>query len=169
MTDPFATPAKIASEFPTAASFRGRLVLIQPTVLDLDVPNKANPALKSDRMTATVTVVDGAGPIQLFSNSTPTGKFLQGPEFKGVYFSQDRIIKAVLPDRVMVPGKLVLARIETFKPGGAPGKGNPWGLVDPTPADADMARAFLANRMVAAATAPSAGPAPDDELDPFQQ
>ena len=79
MNDPFADPTPIASDFASADSFRGRLVLIQPTRLELDVPNMQNPSQTSDRVTATVTVVDGQGPVQIFAQRVPTGKFLFFP------------------------------------------------------------------------------------------
>jgi hypothetical protein len=156
MTDPFAAPAPIASEFASADSFRGRLVLIEPTGLELDVPNQTDPSKKADRLTATVTTVDGQGPVQIFSQKQPTGKFLDGPAHKGVWFSQDRIVKGVIGDSRSLVGKgMVLARLETYKPGKGAGIGNPWGLVDPTDADKQLARDFLANRTVAAASAPA--------------
>lgn len=166
--DPFAAPAPIASEFASADSFRGRLVLIQPTKLELDVPNMQDASKSADRITATVTTVDGLGPVQIFSQKAPTGKFLEGPEHKGVWFSQERIVKAILPDRVLPPsGRMVLARLETYKPGRGAGIGNPWGLVDPTEADKQTARDFLANRTITQAVAPAQAPAGDDE-DPFK-
>ena len=163
MTDLFATPAPIPSEFASADSFRGRLVLIQPTGLELDVPNVRQPGKFSDRLTATVTTVDGLGKVQIFSEKAPTGQYLDGPEHKGVWFSQERIVKAVVPERVVRPGTMVLARLETFKPGKSAGLGNPWGLINPTEADKQMARDFLAGRIVAGATAEDVNPfAPKD-------
>ena len=161
MTDPFAAPAPIASEFASADSFRGRLVLIVPTGIELDVPNQQDPTKKQDRLTCTVTTVDGQGPVQIFSQKVPQNKWLDGPEHKGVWFSQDRIVKGVIGDtRTIAPGTMVLARLETYKPGKVQGIGNPWGLLPPTDADKQTARDFLANRTVAAASAPA--PAADD-------
>lgn len=160
MHDPFADPTPIASDFASADSFRGRLVLIEPTKLELDIPNQQDPSKSADRMTAKVTVVDGQGPVQIFSQKAPTGKFLEGPEHAGVWFSQDRIVKAVLPERYYVPGRMVLARLETFKPGKGAGLGNPWGLLPATDADKQIARNFLANRTVGGAAAPTQQVAP---------
>jgi|SRR5688572_20818523 len=154
VTDPFADPTPIASTFASADSFRGRLVLIQPTFIELDVPNAKNPGQKSDRVTATVTTVDGAGPVQIFREKVPTGNYLTGPEHKGVWFSQDRIVKAVCPER-RVTGGMILARVETFKPGQVQGLGNPWGLLPASDADKQVARDFLANRTIAQASAPA--------------
>lgn len=154
--DPFSAPAPIASEFASADSFRGRLVLITPTRLEWDVPNVSDPSKVADRLTADVMTVDGQGKVQIFSYKAPTGKFLEGPEHKGVWFSQERIVKAVCPDRVITPGRRVLARIETYKPGKPAGIGNPWGLINPTEDDMQTAREFLANYTVAQAAAPAA-------------
>jgi hypothetical protein len=168
MTDPFSAPAKISSEFASADSFRGRLVLIKPTKLEFDVPNSTDPTKSADRLTADVLTVDGEGPVQIFSYKIPTGKFLEGPEHKGVWFSQERVVKAVVPNRVVTPGAMVLARLDVYKPGKPAGPGNPWGLVDPTEADKDLARAFLAGHAqnVAAATVAAASPAAKEE-NPF--
>lgn len=164
MTDPFASPAPIASEFASADSFRGRLVLIQVTGYELDVPNQQDPGKKADRVTATVTTVDGLGKVQIYAQKAPQGKFLEGPEHKGVWFSQDRIVKGLVTDRQFITGQPpVLARIETYKPGKTAGLGNPWGLVAATDADKQIARDFLANRTVGAAAAP----APADDDNPF--
>lgn len=159
--DPFKDPAPIASEFASADSFRGRLVMIEPTALELNVPNQMEPGKFSDRVTATVTTLDGRGKVQIFSNKTPTGKFLEGPAHKGVWFSQDRIVRALLPDRVFVPGVRVLGRLETYKPGMGAGKGNPWGIISATPAEKQAAAQVLANLTLGQAQDPA------DDVDPF--
>lgn len=155
--DPFSVPTPITSEFASADSFRGRLVLIQPTSIELDVPGMQNPNDRSDRLTVTVTTVDGLGPVQVFSQKAPTGKFLEGPEHRGVWFSQKRIVEGIIGStRTVVPGTMVLARLDTFKPGKGAGIGNPWGLTPPTEEDKQTARNFLANRTVAKAASPAA-------------
>ena len=170
--DPFAAPAKIASEFASADSFRGRLVMIVPTRLELDVPNMTDPSKVADRLTADVTTLDGRGRVEIFSYKAPTGKFLEGPTHKGVWFSQERIVKAVCPDRVCpVNARPVLAVVETYKPGKPAGPGNPWGLVDVTPEQRAQAVQFLAGLTVNGAAAPAAQPqestAPSAESNPF--
>jgi len=145
VTDPFADPAPIASEFASADSFRGRLVMIEPTRLELDVPNQSNPGNVADRLTATVTTLDGQGRVEIYSYKAPTGKFLEGPTHKGVWFSQERIVKAVLPERVLREGVRVLGRLETFKPGKPAGPGNPWGIVAATPQEKAQAAQVLAS------------------------
>ena len=162
---PFKTPAPIASEFASADSFRGRLVLIEVTKYERDLPNSVDPSKVADRVTATVTTVDGEGPVQVFSQKQPTGVFLDGPEHKGVWFSQDRIVKAVAPKGAMSVGDVVLGVVQTYKPGKGAGIGNPWGLVDPTPDQIEQAKRFLANRTVDKAvgnTAPAVATADDD-------
>lgn len=159
--DPFSAPAKVASEFPTVASFRGRLVLIEPTGYEYDVPSKTDPSKKSDRITATITVVDNSGDVELYSNGSATGKRLRGPVYRGVFISQDRVVKQLLVNEERGrTAKMVLGRLETYKPGEPPRKGNPWGLELPTEADKQMARDFLANRTVAAAAPVQQTPAP---------
>lgn len=157
--DPWNTPAPIASEFASADSFRGRLVLIKVTGFDAAVPVFNQPGKFADRVTATVTTVDGAGKVQIFSQKAPTGKYLEGPEHEGVWFGQDRIVRAVAPDGPQSIGRMTLGTVETFKPGKAAGLGNPWGVVDPTDAQKQVARDFLAGKIVAEATA-SAEPDP---------
>lgn len=157
--DPFADPTPIASEFASADSFRGRLVLIEPTKLELDIPNMLTPGTFQDRLTANVTTVDGKGKVQIFSQKAPTGKFLEGPQHKGVWFSQDRIVRGVFPSRIFTPGKRVLARLETYKPGKGAGPGNPWGLVTATAEEKAAAIQFLAEFAINGA----ATPAGDDE------
>ena len=163
-TDPFATPAKPASEFASIASFRGRLVLIEPTGYEYDVPSQDDPNKKSDRITAKVTVVDGSGDVEIFSWGDGTGQFLKGPEYTGVWIAQDRLVKQLLDKgergRTL---KMVLGRFETYKPGQRAKKGNPWGLLDPTDADKQTARDFLANRTISQVAAP----AKSEDEDPF--
>jgi len=163
---PFKKPAAIASEFASADSFRGRLVLIEVTKFEKDVPNASDPTKVQDRVTATVTTVDGGGPVQVFSQKQPTGVFLDGPEHKGVWFSQDRIVKAVAPNGAAAVGDMVLGVIQTYKPGKGAGIGNPWGLIDPTDEQVQIASDFLAGRTVAKATTQKAAPAGDQD-DPF--
>lgn len=161
-TDPFADPAPIASTFASADSFRGRLVLIEPTKLELDIPNQLTPGSFQDRVTATVTTVDGQGKVQVFSNKAPTGNWLEGPKHEGVWFSQDRIVRGIFPDRQFRPGVRVLARLETYKPGRGAGPGNPWGLVAATAEEKQQAVQFLASFAINGAQAPAAEKNPVD-------
>jgi hypothetical protein len=159
MTDPFAAPATIASAFASADSFRGRLCLIQPTKLERDVPKSNGSAEKGDRITATVTVVDGRGPVQVFAQRVATGKYLDGTVHRGVWFSQSRLIGHLTdPAGNLLP--MVLGTFETYKPGQMAGQGNPWGLLPPSEEDKQMARNYLANMTVASASAPTPPPAP---------
>lgn len=169
-TDPFAAPAPVASAFASADSFRGRLVLIKPTKLEYDIPKSAaNPTGPcGNRITANVTVVDGSGPVQVFSNRVPTGVMLDGPEHIGVWFNQDRLATSgglIDPSQPNLatgrPGQLlplVLGRLETYKPGQPAGQGNPWGLLPPSEEDKQTARNFLAGQTMAKVAGP-AGPA----------
>lgn len=159
-TDPFQTPTPRASAFASADSFRGRLVLLRPTKVERDIPKQAHKpeGPKGDRVTANVTVVDGQGPVQVFAQRQPTGKFLDGPEHRGVWFNQDQLAAGLQDVRGNLL-ELVLARIDTLKPGTPAGQGNPWVFQDPSEADKDVARKFLASQMVGSAAAPTQ-PAP---------
>lgn len=158
MTDPFAAPAAIPSEYPTVASFRGRLVLIRPIKIETVPNSQGAPGQMQDRVTADVTVVDGLGPVPGFTRGQPNGQSFAGPEFRGTYISQEVIVKQLAEVTPPRGNGMVLARIDTKTPGTAPGKGNPWGLIDPTDQDRNIARAFLANRTVSSAAAPAAAP-----------
>jgi len=167
MTDPWNAPATIASEFASADSFRGRLVLIRVTEFEEKVPNPLQPGKFADRVTATVSTVDGKGPVQIFSQKASTGKYLNGPDHEGVWFSQDRIVRAIAPQGVSSMGRLTLGVIETYKPGQPAGLGNPWGVVQPTEDQKQTARDFLAGRTVAEATpAQMTKPNTDDPFSP---
>lgn len=164
MTDPFARPTPRQSNFASADSFRGRLVLIEPTKVEFDVPKQANQpnGPKGTRVTATVTVVDGKGPVQSYSNRVP-GAMLEGDVHRGVWFGQEQISAGLLELDGKTPLKMVLARIDTLKPGSPAGQGNPWVLGDFTDADAQTARDYLAGRTIAQASQPAkAEPHPDN-------
>lgn len=159
--DPFSfdDPAPIASEFASADSFRGRLVLITPT--DFEPDNRNDEGKLMPRFTATVTTVDGKGRVEIYAQRLPQGQYLEGPRHEGVWFSQDRIVKGL---RSAWERKTsVLAKLDTFKPGKPAGKGNPWGLIAATDAEKKQAREFLANLAVSSAAEPDAS---DDE-NPF--
>lgn len=167
MTDPFAEPLDIASEFPTASSFRGRLVLIQPTKVEWDLPKRDKPNETENKVTATVTVVDGLGDVQLCPSQIPSGVFIEGPVYTGVWFSQKRVVEGLVNVRTRQPLPLVLGRLETFKPGKPAKEGNPWGIIKPTEADKQMARDFLANQMKEQAAAAVAKAVAGDDDAPF--
>lgn len=158
--DMYNDPAPIASEFASADSFRGRCVLIEVTGYEPSVPVFNQPGKFAPRVTATVTTVDGKGRVQIFASKAPTGNFLEGPEHKGVWFGQDRIVKAVAPDGTQSIGRKTLATMDTYKPGKPAGLGNPWGLLALSAEQKQSARDFLAGLTVASAAAP-------DEDDPF--
>lgn len=146
-TDPFAAPSAIPSTYPKPTDLKGHLVLISPVKLE-SVPNtQGKPGDMQDRVTADVKVVDGE--LANFPGQT---------EFTGVYFSGSRVVPALVPS-IQARG-MVLARFETRDPSAKAGKGNPWGLQDPTEADKQTARDYLAGRTVAAAQAPAPAAAP---------
>lgn len=154
--DPFSRPGVIPSAFPKVQSLQGRLVLFKPKS-EKTVPNTlGGPGAMKDQMTVDVTIVDGAGPLPLFKNRQHTGGFLDGTDFPGMWIDSEVIVKQ-LRDALAVGGQ-VLARVNVPNPALPAGKGNAWGLVDPTEDDLQTARNFLANRTVAATSAP--GPVP---------
>jgi len=165
-TDPFADPTPRATEFASADSFRGRLVLIEPTKVERDIPKQASDpnGAKGDRVTATVTVVDGKGPVQTFANKVPTGKFLSGDVHRGVWFNQDQISAGLQTADGTSLRPMVLTVLETLKPGAVQGRGNPWTMRAATDEEKQVARNYLANRTVAAAAAPTT---PADNGNPF--
>jgi len=148
MTDPWSAPAALPSTFPSVQGLHGRLVLLTPRKVET-VPDTNNPGQFKDRMMVDVVVVDGAGPVPVFKNRQHTGQFLEGTDFPGTYMSQSRIVNQLR--EALASGGKVLARIGLYKEGQPQGQGNPWGLVDPTEQDAQIARQFLASRTVSAA------------------
>src|SRR5690348_9840514 len=158
MTDPWSSPAVIPSAFPSVQGLHGRLVLLTPRKVET-VPDTNNPGKFKDRMMVDVLVVDGAGPIPVFKQRQHTGQYLEGTDFPGTYMSQSRIVNQLR--EALATGGKVLGRVGLYKEGEPQGQGNPWGLVDPTEQDAQLARQFLANRTVASAIpAQQAPPAP---------
>lgn len=167
MTDPFSTPQEIASEFPSAASFRGRLVLIQPTRVEWDLPKKDKPGQTENKVTATVTVVDGSGDVELCPQQIPSGVRVPGPVYPGVWFSQKRIFEGVVNMKTKQPLPMVLGRLETYKPGRPAKEGNPWGIIAPTEEDKQVARDFLAKQAMEQATQAVAQASTQDDDAPF--
>lgn len=169
--DPFADPTPRSSDFASAASFRGRLILVEPTKIEHNVPKQSsNPnGDKGDKITANVTVVDGQGPIQIYDRFTPTGRYLDGPTHYGVWFNQGQIVDALQSLDKKTLHKMVLMRVDTLKPGTQPGQGNPWVVSPATDAEKATARNFLASQMVGGASAPTpqVQPAPAANGNPF--
>jgi hypothetical protein len=169
--DPFADPTPRTSDFASADSFRGRLILIEPVKVERDVPKTAgNPnGPKGDRVTATVTVVDGQGPVQTFHKFQATGKWLSGDVHHGVWFGQDQLAAGLQTEdgKSLLP--MVLCRIDTLKPGTQAGQGNPWVMNAVGEEEKQIARNYLANRMVNGASAPTvaAQPAPAPAPQPY--
>lgn len=149
MTDPFEDPTPRTSAFASADSFRGRLIFIQPTEVERNVPKQAtNPTgPKGDRVTANVTTVDGLGPVQVYSQRVPSGKFLDGPMHRKVWFNQDQLASGLqTPEGQLRKG--VLCRIDTLKPGTPAGQGNPWVMTATTAEEKKQAAKFLAETIL---------------------
>lgn len=150
--NPFADPIQPPSVYPSQASLRGRLVLIMPIKIE-QVPSNLNPGQTQERITASVTVVDGLGPVPDIKNNQPTGQWLEGPDFAGVWLSGQRIVDQLRS--YINTGQSVLGVIETYKPGQVPMKGNPWGILTATDEQKSVATQFLAQRTIGAAAAPA--------------
>lgn len=166
VNDPFGTPAAVPSAFPTVGGLRGRLVLIWPKKQET-VPNKlGKPGDTQEQITANVDVVDGLGPVPVVKGNPPTqtGQFLDGPSFTGMWITNE-VVVTQLRD-ALTSGGAVLGRIDTKVPGTNPGKGNAWGIMEPSEEDKQIARNFLANRTVGAAQAPA--PAQTAAVHPVQ-
>lgn len=155
--DPFSDPIIPPSTHPTVGSFRGRLIMITPRKSEM-VRDTLNQGKMVERITADITVVDGLGPVpQVKGNpSQPTGQFLEGPDFTGVWIQSERIVQQI--SSFVGTGRAVLGVIDTRNPGTAPMKGNPWGITAATPDQKQQAVQFLASRTVGAAAAPAPAP-----------
>lgn len=150
--NPFADPIQPPSVYPSQASLRGRLVLITPRKIETK-PSNLNPGQMQEIITADVTVVDGLGPVPDIKNNQPSGQWLEGPDFTGVWLSGQRVVDQLRSQ--IGTGQSVLGVIETYQPGQAPMKGNPWGILTATPEQKAQASQFLAARTVAAAAPPA--------------
>lgn len=174
--DPFSTSTEVPSTFASVASFRGRLVLIEPTKFEADVQSKDDPSKKSDRITATITIIDGsevARPVELFPGGHPSGTYLPGNRFEGVYIGQERLVCQLRtsPNARGTMQTMHLGKLDTRTPGTPAKKGNPWGSdYVVTEADKQMARDFLAKRYAAQAAGTVAAAVPEQraaEGNPF--
>lgn len=144
--DPFAEAAPIQSNFASVQSFRGRLVLIEPVKTEMK-PNQ-DTGLLQETVTATITTVDGKGPVEIFNRGDATGRMLPGPRHEGVWIGQE-ILVGQLKTADGHLRKMILTRIDTKTPGKKAMKGNPWGFAVGLPeTDKQMARDFLANRTI---------------------
>lgn len=162
MTDPFSAPSPIQSNFASVQSFRGRLVLIEPTKVEM-VPNQETGALQ-ERITATISVLDGSGPVSVFSYGEDTGRKLEGSTFKGVWIGQEILIGQLKDPKTGQLMPMTLGRFETKTPGLKAKKGNPWGILPPTAEDMDTARAYLATRFQAQAAAALPSTTPQEQV-----
>ena len=158
--DPFEDPTPRVSKRASADSFRNRLIMIEPTQVERNVPKMASEptGAKGDKITATVTLMDGQGSVQAFSEGDPTGLILEGPVYRGVWFNQDQITEGLQTPRGELR-KRVLCRINTLKGEGRAKRGNPWIIIPATTEEKAAAAKLLAEGIVGAATqAPAASP-----------
>lgn len=162
--DPFENPTPRQAKHASADSFRGRLIAIEPLSVEHDVPKQANQpnGAKGDKITANVIVLDGLGPVKVYSQRVATGGTLDGPVYRKVWFNQDQIAEACqTPDGKSLL-KLVLCRIDTLRPGQMAGQGNPWVVLPATPEERKQAVQAYAGIMMGDAQA-----APPADRNPF--
>jgi hypothetical protein len=134
--DQFDAPAAIPSEYPKLVDLRTRLLLLAPTKYEQGIAsafkNQDGTVQLQNRMTANVYVVDG-GPVAGFETSS----------FSAMYLSNGRLVDQLM--KAYKGQSMVLGRLDTKDGNGTKaGAGNPWGLADPTEADKQLARAYIA-------------------------
>lgn len=117
-------------------------------------PDNLNPGKMKERITGDITVVDGLGPVPLMKGNPPrpTGQFLDGPDFTGMWIESIYILEQL--SGYVGTGKSVIAIVDTKNPGTDPTKGNPWGLITATAEQKAHAVNFLNSRTVGAAAPP---------------
>lgn len=111
----FADPDAVGATRPSVRDFVGRVVVVRPTRIERDVPNRSDPAKKQDRVTADVLVVDG-GPLEFGGNvarGKPLTMTVQTPYLvKGMYISNTNMVQAV---EAQVGRGVVLGRVSMGK------------------------------------------------------
>jgi hypothetical protein len=144
MSNPFAAPA--ASTGITWADHLGKLMLIEPTAIESDIPTSLG---DKDAVRATVSVITGPGEAEVFEDC--------------LIFP--RVLQSQLRSRL---GMKVLGRLTqgVAKPGQSP----PWMLQEATTDDVAKGQAYLAARDVAqpapAEQTPSQWPQPGQQAQP---
>ena len=148
MTDPFDAPgSKGAGKFPAMKQLKGRLLLIEPTRLDKQITSNLNPDKKVDRMSANVTVLDG-DPITnvLDKDGDVVHEFdepLAAPHtMEDMYISQTVLVNQLR--KAYKAESKVLGRLVQL-PAARPGENKAWAFEEPTDADKDIARGYLAS------------------------
>lgn len=166
--DPFEDPTPPAVVFASADSFRGRLVMIEPTKVERDIPKVSSQPSgpKGDRITANVTVLDGKGDVQAYKNKVPTGQTLPGPVYRKVWFNQDQIASGLQTVQGQLRGR-VLAVLDTYKPGQPAGQGNPWTLIPATAEQKSAAVKELARIKAEEELGAASSSAPAEDESPF--
>lgn len=145
--NPFAVAVAPLSVFPKMVQLNGLLLLIKPVKLEENLLNTrfskpGQPPQTYDRLTADVETID----------YTPAG--FDSNVFPSMYISGSRLITQLRGN--LATGKPVLGRLSLYKPNEAAGAGNPWGLLEPTPEDVQLALRYVngTHEPQAAAAAP---------------
>lgn len=107
----FATPDPVGATRPSVRDFVGRVIVVRPTKVEREVPNRSDPSKKQDRVTADVLVLDG-GPLEFGGNvarGKPLTMTVQTPYLvKGMYISNTNMVQAV---EAQVGRGVVLGRV----------------------------------------------------------
>lgn len=139
-TPTFIDPGGFGGLSPAVRELEGRVVFIQPTRIEYQVPGRGAASKPQDRVTCDITVVDG-GPLifgaKMQPVPTPATHQTQVPcTFTGVFISNTNMVAALTP-ALPAPGqgpKLVLGVIERGITNTA-GNNPPWNLRQLDPAD----------------------------------
>lgn len=166
VTDPFSAPASGGAKYPKLEirdddnqivkdpnCLHGRLLMITPLKVET-VPNRLSqvPGATQERVTADVVVLDDQtvyGPSSVIG--PPEGELEQVPAaFDGMYFSQAALVsqmrKATKANMAGAdPKRMVLGRLKK-EPPKEKGRYPTWVLADPTEADKQLARNYLATK-----------------------
>lgn len=132
--NPFAVAVSPASVFPKMTQLDGILILAKPVKTEMVyesvkfVQPGSQPRLV-ERMSVDVETID----------HIPAG--FQENVFPAMYINGSRLITQLRD--ALATGKPVLGRISKFKPNEPAGAGNPWGLLEPTPEDVQLALRYV--------------------------
>lgn len=136
----FEDPGAIGVARPRVADMHGRMVFVQPTVLDRVPKPESKTGEMQDRITATVTICDG-GPLQFGGNPAkhiPHTMTVSTPyTAEGIFISQQNMVQALrkaLPSVARPTGGVVLGVIELGTQSD-PLKNRPWNITPLGPAD----------------------------------
>jgi hypothetical protein len=133
-TDPFASPPEPTSSGVKTGDFLGRLLLIRPLLHERDYPTRHGP---TDAIRCRIAVLDGPTPGMVHEEAILFGRQVVG-----------QLRQALDTGVEMVLGRMGQGEAKQ-------GQSPPWRLMEPTEADRQTARGYLAS---GSATAPPTAP-----------